>query len=247
MLLAALLAAGVTFSLGQWQLSRAWQKEALERRLAEQAAQAPWDLATAMRQDPARPGEPDGLLDRRMAIRGRWLEGFTVLLDNRPMAGKSGFVVLTPLQDMVSGQLVLVQRGWVPRDFTDRTRVPAFLTPAGEVLVTGRIARAPSQTLVLPGHTAPEPAAPSSAAIRIRQNLSLVDFRAETRLALWDRILLQTDPAGDGLLRDWPAPSLGVEKHYGYAFQWFGLCALIAVLYVWFQLVPRFRASTRLR
>ncbi|MEY2953531.1 MAG: hypothetical protein RLZZ401_1618, partial [Pseudomonadota bacterium] len=45
-----------------------------------------------------------------------------------------------------------------------------------------------------------------------------------------------------GLSREWPEPSLGIEKHYGYAFQWFGLCGLIAALYVWFQLIPRKRA-----
>ncbi|MCY7369684.1 MAG: hypothetical protein LH479_02135, partial [Polaromonas sp.] len=39
-------------------------------------------------------------------------------------------------------------------------------------------------------------------------------------------------------LRDWPAPNVGVEKHYGYAFQWFGLCALTVVLYGWFQVRP---------
>src|SRR5437868_3343803 len=46
----------------------------------------------------------------------------------------------------------------------------------------------------------------------------------------------------DGLLRHWPPPELGLHKHYGYAFQWFALCALILVLYVWFQLIrPRLR------
>ena len=46
--------------------------------------------------------------------------------------------------------------------------------------------------------------------------------------------------ADDGLLRHWPAPDLGLHKHYGYAFQWFALCALIVGLYVWFQIVrPR--------
>jgi surfeit locus 1 family protein len=46
--------------------------------------------------------------------------------------------------------------------------------------------------------------------------------------------------AGDGLLRQWPRPAGGVQKHYGYAFQWFALSALMAGLYVWFQLLrPR--------
>jgi len=49
----------------------------------------------------------------------------------------------------------------------------------------------------------------------------------------------------DGLLRHWPAPAFDVHKHYGYAFQWFALAALITGLYVWFQLVrPRLRRRT---
>ena len=41
----------------------------------------------------------------------------------------------------------------------------------------------------------------------------------------------------EGLLRDWAAPNLGVDKHYGYAFQWFGLFVLVVGLYGWFQIV----------
>jgi cytochrome oxidase assembly protein ShyY1 len=52
----------------------------------------------------------------------------------------------------------------------------------------------------------------------------------------------QAGPASEGLLRDWTQPGSGVETHYGYAFQWFALSALIAILYVWFQFVaPRRR------
>ena len=48
--------------------------------------------------------------------------------------------------------------------------------------------------------------------------------------------------APDGLLRAWAAPDAGLHKHYGYAFQWFLLSALILGLYVWFQLIrPRRR------
>jgi surfeit locus 1 family protein len=48
--------------------------------------------------------------------------------------------------------------------------------------------------------------------------------------------------ASEGLLREWPQAATGVEKHYGYAFQWFGLALLIALLYVWFQIVrPRYK------
>jgi cytochrome oxidase assembly protein ShyY1 len=78
----------------------------------------------------------------------------------------------------------------------------------------------------------------------IRQNLDLEAFRAETGLPLrTDVSLQQTDTASEGLQRDWPAPALGVEKHYGYAFQWFGLAALVVILYVWFQLIAPVRRA----
>jgi surfeit locus 1 family protein len=50
--------------------------------------------------------------------------------------------------------------------------------------------------------------------------------------------------AGDGLLRQWPLPAVDVHKHYGYAFQWGALGALMTGLYVWFQLIrPRLRRA----
>ena len=51
--------------------------------------------------------------------------------------------------------------------------------------------------------------------------------------------------ASQGLLRDWPQINAGVQKHYGYAFQWFGLSVLVVLLYVWFQLVRRFYLPRR--
>ena len=68
-------------------------------------------------------------------------------------------------------------------------------------------------------------------------------FAQESGLALLPMTVVQTaaEP-DDGLLRHWPAPDFGLHKHYGYAFQWFALCALILILYVWFQLIrPRLR------
>ena len=66
-------------------------------------------------------------------------------------------------------------------------------------------------------------------------------FRAETGLPLLTAVACSR-PARPpkGLQRDWPAPALRRRKHYGYAFQWLGLAALIAILYVWFQFIaPR--------
>jgi surfeit locus 1 family protein len=78
----------------------------------------------------------------------------------------------------------------------------------------------------------------------IRQNLDLARFREETGLPLAGLSIQQAGAASDGLARDWPQINAGVDKHYGYAFQWFGLCALMAILYVWFQIVRRPQARS---
>ena len=82
----------------------------------------------------------------------------------------------------------------------------------------------------------------------IRQNLDLAAYAGETGLRLLPLSVMQEhtpQDADDGLLREWPRPTLDVHKHYGYAFQWFALCALTAGLYVWFQLIRPWRQRRR--
>ena len=66
-------------------------------------------------------------------------------------------------------------------------------------------------------------------------------------VALLPVSVLQDDAAADdGLLRSWPRPAVDIHKHYGYAFQWWAMSALIAGLYVWYQLLrPRLGRSPR--
>jgi len=220
-----LLAVVATAELGRWQLSRAAAKEALQASMDARVAEPVLDGVTLRHN-----GGADVLLHRRVVVRGHWLADRTVFLDNRQMNGRVGFFVVTPLKLEGSDTVLLVQRGWVPRNFEDRTRIPAVPSPAGPVVVQGRIAPPPAKLYEM-GAVESGP---------IRQNLDLAQFGAETGLPLTAVSIQQTDTAADGLARDWPPGNTGVDKHYGYAFQWFGLSALIALLYVWFQIVRRF-------
>jgi surfeit locus 1 family protein len=228
--LAAVLVAGTTFSLGQWQLRRAAQKESVQAAIEAKNMLAALD-APSLNASKNIANE----VYRRVAVQGVWQASHTVYLDNRPMSGRTGFWVFTPLVLQGTGQAILVQRGWVPRNFSDRARLPEVVTPAGVVTVEGRIAPPPSKLYEFKGVNAGT----------IRQNLDLAAFRLETGLPLLEVSLLQTGAPSEGLLREWAAPNLGVDTHYGYAFQWFGLCALVVGLYVWFQVILPFRASLR--
>jgi surfeit locus 1 family protein len=232
-LLVALLAAALTARLGVWQLDRAAQKTALQQALESQRALPPLqqlELAKAAAELPSQ-------LHRLAAVQGRWLAAQTVYLENRQMNGRPGFYAVTPLQ-LDDGTAVLVQRGWLPRDLLDRTRIAAPPPPEGRVQVLGRIAPGPARLYEFEG----------AAAGSIRQNLDVAAFARETGLPLRPLALVQEDgpaPPADGLLRQWPQPALGVDKHHGYAFQWFALSALIIGLYVWFQLVRPARVRAR--
>jgi surfeit locus 1 family protein len=233
--LAAVAGILVTASLGRWQLSRAAQKQALQSLLDQRAALPPLDSRQLVGQAPAEADTAQDLTHRAVALQGRWVPEHTVYLDNRQMQGRPGFFVLTPLRLEEGDAVVLVQRGWVPRNFHDRKLLPPIHTAPGVVQLAGRIAPQPSRLYEFDSADSPQGSS------RIRQNLDLAAFRTETGLELMNLSVLQTGPAGDGLQRDWPVIGAGVDKHYGYAFQWFGLSSLIALLYVWFQLVRRFQ------
>ena len=228
--MAALISVMATLSLGRWQLARAAQKESLQAAIDSQAKLPRLDNRSL-----AAGADGSTALHRTVNLRGAWVAGRTVFLDNRQMNAKPGLYVFTPLLLEGSQQAVLVQRGWVARNFIDRASVPTIAAPTGVVEIEGRIAPPPSKLYELGD---PERGL-------IRQNLDLAHFRGESGLPLLEFTVQQTGAATEGLLRDWPVASAGSAKNYGYAFQWFGLSALIAILYVWFQIGKRFTYPRR--
>ncbi len=230
--LATAFTMAITASLGLWQLGRAAQKQALYDQI-ERRGQEPPLTTEAL----SRAHDLDELLHRKARLRGQWVGQHTVFLDNRQMNAIPGFFVVTPLQLQGSDRHILVQRGWVARDFHDRTRLPEVPSPGDSLVeVEGRLSPAPAKLYEL-GQAGLGP---------IRQNIDIEAFSAETGLPLLEISVLQTGPERDeGLLRAWPRVESGVAKHHGYAFQWFGLCALTALLFVWFQLIaPRRKPHT---
>jgi surfeit locus 1 family protein len=211
--------------LGVWQLDRADQKRALQASIASRSALPPLRADELARSA----DDADRQRHRRIVLRGRWLEPLTVYLDNRQMDGRPGFFVVTPLE-IAPGDAVLVQRGWMPRDAVDRTRLQPLPTPPGEVTVHGRVEAPPSKLLELG----------TAASGAIRQNLDVAAYAREVGRPLRPLSILQQDapdaPA-DGLRRHWFVPALDYGRNQGYAATWFGLCALVVALVVWFQLV----------
>ncbi len=202
-------------ALGNWQLDRAGVKEARIERIRSLSHEP------ELRILPATLGAEDVLL-RPVEVRGAFDPAHAIWLDNRVYQGVPGYYLLMPLKIEGGSKYVLVNRGWAaaPRE---RGMLPRVVTPAGEIRVRGMAVPPPGKTLEL-SRGAEQGA--------VWQNLDLAHYRDATGLDIQAFLIQQTDPADDGLVRDWPAPDLGAAKNRAYAFQWFGLAGLIAILYV---------------
>jgi surfeit locus 1 family protein len=234
-LVAALLFAALTARLGLWQLDRAEQKNRAQQALNDRRALPPLPAAELA----LKPAGADAQQSRLITLRGRWQPALTVYLENRQMDTRVGFYAVTPLL-LDDGTAVLVQRGWLPRDQADRTRIVAPPAPPGLVTVQARIAPGPGRIYDFGG----------AASGPIRQNLDIEAYARETALPLRPLTLVEEDgpqAPQDGLLRHWPAPAADVHKHYGYAFQWFALSTLTIALYAWFQIIPPLRRRAHRR
>jgi surfeit locus 1 family protein len=240
--IAALIGVAVTARLGFWQLSRATEKSALQTTIQQQMALPPLDASALLASK-----DLIASLHRSVQLSGNWLPQHTIYLDNRQMDGKSGFFVVTPFEfeDKTTGlkKTIVVQRGWAARNFLNRQQLPQIATPAGVVTLYGRIALPPSKLYEFKGVETGQ----------IRQNVELKVLAREFNVELLNASLLQLDDPSkaasalktdDELIRRWSLPNASVEKNYGYMVQWWALSALIAILYIWFQLIrPRVRSK----
>lgn len=222
---AVVLLVGLTAGLGVWQLSRAHFKETV---------QAQWAAilkAPAQAVGPAQLADAQGRLPLRMHLRGRWLPDRSVWLDNRYLQGRAGFWLITPLRLLGASEgdpVVLVLRGWAPRDARDRTKLPAVQGGGGEVQVEGIAVAALSHLMQLSS------APPASAFPAIWQNLDYAQYERASGLRV-ARLVVYGSAADDSALA--PAAlhvAVGPETHYGYAAQWLALSAMLVVLGIYF-------------
>jgi surfeit locus 1 family protein len=209
-LAAAACAAGI--ALASWQTRRAEEKRALGVELDEALKAAPIEISTT-------PVENKNLILKRVAARGEFIAERTLFLDNKIRHGRVGYEVITPFRLSRSALHVLVNRGWVAAS-PSRDVLPEVRTPAGETRVEGLALERLPHALQLKENTQG----------RVRQNVDLGAFAADTGLALQPIVIEQRSDSGDGLLREWPRPDAGIERHEGYALQWYSLAALAVVL-----------------
>jgi len=218
--LAAIVAIVVFVAAGNWQGRRMHEKEALRAQL-DAAAKADPIALTAL------PSQSDwaSLRYRPVVVTGEYDARRQIFVDNKVHAGRAGFHVVVPLV-LPDGRAVLVNRGWIAQG-ASRAVLPDAPLPSGEVSVRGRLALPAVGYLELSAEAAPG---------AVWQNLDPGRFAVATGRAVLPVVVEVTTPPvpDDGLVRDWPAPDFGVEKHRIYMLQWYALAALAAGLWLFF-------------
>lgn len=215
--IATLLLVALGCSLSVWQTNRAHQKEAIEARL----------LALENTEAIPLPATPDikQMEYAKVILSGEFDAHWPVYLDNRPMNGLAGIVVLMPFRLQNQDKSILVARGWVPRNNLDRFSVKPYQTPSGIVQIEGMV-KANAGHVYQFGSSAP-----LKSGVLV-QNLETAEFEKASHIAVYPFIIEQTKGSDDGLLRDWPRASMGSERHRGYAFQWMGLAVMALVFFL---------------
>jgi surfeit locus 1 family protein len=237
----ALLVIAIGCAAGIWQMNRAQQKidlgRALQAQLQMPILNANMETLTL-----------DQALHRRVRARGQYLASDAVWLDNRPRpiaeggssgSGQSGFYLMMPLQLEGQKRVVWINRGWLPRNNQDRLALPAANTPEGITTIEGIAFAHPGKVFQLGKANSPDQKP------RIEQNFEL---ERESELHQWQQLPFivreENTSSSDGISRTWPLPTNGVDRHYAYALQWFGL-ALTGFLFWFIGGLMRYRQAKR--
>lgn len=214
----ALVAIGILSWLGNWQLHRAHEKEALTTLFAARGMQQPLGNKDTGALGPEQ-------LYRQAVLTGRYLPGATTLLDNRTHQGRAGYYVLSLFRVEGAEEVLWVNRGWVPAGRL-RSELPDIETPSNTQRLEGEVRTPPEKGIYLGDE------------IHYRdwpQVIQYVDTE-ETMALLHTKILpfmihLLPDPES-GYIRSWPLVSVMPERHYGYAVQWFAMACGVVVIFI---------------
>ena len=208
---AALIFIAVFISLGFWQLDRAVEKKAMLSLFESDAVFIePTDFGALEDFD-------------RIRVFGRYRDDRQILIDNIPKDGRLGFYVITPFQPSISDDLLLVNRGWLPKT------ADTDLAIAGESRTVLGLAGILPQVTLRQGQAFTE----HDTWPRVGLYPSIEEVAAELDADILPKVLLLHPDAEEGFVRRWEPAVSGPMTHYSYAFQWFAMAMVAAGIAGW--------------
>jgi surfeit locus 1 family protein len=202
-------------SLGIWQWHRAEYKQRLLDHYSAQRGQASLTLQQSLK-------DPEGFRYFPLTVHGHYLTEHQFLQDNQFYQHQVGYYVLTPFMTD-SKQIILVNRGWVPKNLPHEQ----LQLTSQPFTLEGRVSAAPRRTFHLGENFTGDMTWP-----RVMQVLKIKELSTALGQPVEPLILLLGPQQPAGFARDWQPQGLSPEKHRGYALQWFAFATLLVVLFL---------------
>ncbi len=209
-------------SLGFWQLDRADQKRQIESAFLK--AQQASILSVNNLQD---------LLDKeyhQVLLKGHYDNDKQFIYDNQIVNSTAGYYVLTPFV-LENKTAILVNRGFVPW-YNNRNKLANINISTDETTIKAKLIK-PKQRIKLKQH-------PINTTFPIL--IQSLDVNKLSKLSNYQIIpmiaQLDTDQK-DGFFRKWEPFYGSVDKHLGYAMQWFLMALVLSIIAIYLLIKNR--------
>jgi surfeit locus 1 family protein len=201
-------------SLGFWQLDRANEKRAIEDQ-----------IAIAKSGDVELVASAEFLKDKEyyhVRIQGSYIDDKQFIYDNQIVDQVSGYYVLTPFILKGASNAVLINRGFIPwngkRETLADIGIAEKLTEI-EVKISKPVKRMELKTSEIKGEFPV-----------LIQALDLDEMSATAALNFVSVVGLLSPEAENGFVRQWEPYTVSIERHVGYAIQWFLMALVLAFI-----------------
>ncbi len=210
-------------TLGFWQLDRADEKRAIE----DQVANANANIAELIT-------DVDLLSEKEyyhVHLQGSYIKDKQFIYDNQIVDQIPGYYVLTPFVLKGNSRAILINRGFIPwngrRDQIADIDIGADITEA-KVQISKPVKRIELKTDQI------KPNFPV-----LIQALDLVKMSAIASLDFASIVGLLSPESENGFVRQWEPYTGSIERHIGYAIQWFLMALVLSIIGVRLALKQR--------
>jgi surfeit locus 1 family protein len=201
-------------SLGFWQLDRADEKRGIEASI-KQANTGSVELIK----------KEEGLQSKEyyeVRLQGKYLSDKQFIYDNQIVDQVSGYYVLTPYALEGQSKAILINRGFIP--WNGRRDKLADIVIGQETREIKVQISKPIKRMELK---------PSEVGIQfpaLIQSIDLQDMADRAKVDFSSVIGLLDASASNGFIRKWEPYTGSIEKHIGYAVQWFLMALVLAII-----------------
>lgn len=198
--------------LGFWQIHRGALKNNIQKIFCQRSLSIPLDLNRNEQIDLSKnffPGIMHGHFDNQ----------HTFLLENKIYLHKVGYEVLTPFILKGSHEAILVNRGWIPQ-MTDRKKTPTIPFLKNELSIQGLIVF-PNKTFSFKQKDIPV----------WPKKIQTINPYFLKKNHFQPFIVIINTKKSYSFIPLWQPVSLQANRHYAYAFQWFGLSLTLFIAF----------------